>query len=96
LLRSWPVTHSIDLIPDFVPLIGYLDDLIIVPVGILIVVWMIPEEIMAEHRASAEAAKEKPVSRVAATIIIGVWILVAAAAGWIAIACFLQGSNGEP
>jgi uncharacterized membrane protein YkvA (DUF1232 family) len=78
----------VDLIPDFVPVVGYLDDLIIVPLGIRMVVWMIPDEIMAEHRASAEAARMKPVSRVAATIIISVWIFVAVAAGWSAIAYF--------
>ena len=43
----------IDLIPDFVPVLGYLDDVIIVPLGILAVVKLIPPEIMAEHRALA-------------------------------------------
>src|ERR1700742_411421 len=43
----------IDLIPDFVPVLGYLDDLIIVPLGIALVVWLVPPEVMAEHRASA-------------------------------------------
>src|SRR5262245_39509365 len=45
----------IDLIPDFVPILGYMDDVIIVPLGILIVVKLIPPEIMAEHRAFAAA-----------------------------------------
>ena len=45
----------IDLIPDFIPVLGYLDDLIIVPLGIALVVRMIPPPIMAEHRATADA-----------------------------------------
>src|SRR4029079_14036777 len=52
----------IDLIPDFVPVIGYLDDLIIVPLGILVVVKLIPPEVMAESRAPAAVAAERPVS----------------------------------
>ncbi|RUU78974.1 DUF1232 domain-containing protein, partial [Mesorhizobium sp. M7A.F.Ca.CA.002.05.1.1] len=40
----------IDLIPDFIPVIGYLDDVILVPLGVLAVVRMIPPEVMAEHR----------------------------------------------
>jgi uncharacterized membrane protein YkvA (DUF1232 family) len=48
----------IDLIPDFIPVLGYLDDLIIVPLGILMVVALIPPGIMAEHRATAEAARD--------------------------------------
>jgi uncharacterized membrane protein YkvA (DUF1232 family) len=48
----------IDLIPDFVPILGYVDDVIIVPLGILIVVKLIPPEIMAEHRALAAAAQD--------------------------------------
>jgi uncharacterized membrane protein YkvA (DUF1232 family) len=46
----------IDLIPDFIPILGLLDDLIIVPLGILLAVRLIPPDIMAEHRASALAA----------------------------------------
>src|SRR5690348_3374885 len=52
----------IDLIPDFVPILGYMDDVIIVPLGILIVVKLIPPEIMAEHRALPAAAQDRPVS----------------------------------
>jgi len=52
----------IDLIPDFVPVLGYMDDVIIVPLGIIVVVKLIPPEIMAEHRALAAAAQDRPVS----------------------------------
>lgn len=50
----------IDLIPDFSPILSFLDDLILVPVGILLVVRLIPPEIMAEHRARAEASQDRP------------------------------------
>src|ERR1700758_4572440 len=56
----------IDLIPDFIPVLGYLDDLILVPLGIWLVVQLIPPAIMAEHRRSAAAAQARPSSRVAA------------------------------
>src|SRR6478735_8860641 len=63
----------IDLIPDFVPVIGYLDDLVIVPLGILAVVKLIPPEIMAENRAAAALAAERPVSRTAVVVIALIW-----------------------
>ena len=64
----------IDLIPDFIPVLGYLDDLIIVPIGIVAVMKLIPPEIMAEHRAAADIASEKPMSLTAAVVIVIVWI----------------------
>jgi len=63
----------IDLIPDFVPVLGYLDDMIILPLGILAVIKMIPPEVMAEHRAAAADAEERPVSRTAAVVIFCLW-----------------------
>ena len=74
----------IDLIPDFIPIIGYLDDLIIVPLGILLVIRLIPPEIMAEHRALAMAARDRPVSRVAAMVIVTAWVLAIGATVWLA------------
>ena len=53
----------IDLIPDFVPVLGYVDDLIIVPLGIALVIRLIPPEIMTQHRDMASAAQEWPISR---------------------------------
>src|SRR5678816_2616970 len=64
----------IDLIPDFIPVIGYLDDLVIVPLGILAVVKMIPPEVMAESRTAAALTAERPVSRTAAVVIVFIWI----------------------
>ena len=73
----------IDLIPDFIPVLGYLDDLIIVPLGILAVVQLIPPEIMAEHRATAAIASDRPVSRSAALVIVLIWIASIAIIAWL-------------
>src|ERR1700737_1673437 len=67
----------IDLIPDFIPVVGYLDDLIIVPLGILLVVRMIPPDVMAQHRATASLAATKSVSNIGAALIIVIWLLLA-------------------
>lgn len=64
----------IDLIPDFIPVLGYLDDIVILPLGILLVIKMIPPGIMAEHRGVAAAALERPVGRIAAFVIVFIWI----------------------
>jgi len=72
----------IDLIPDFIPVIGYLDDLIIVPLGILLVIKLIPPEIMAEHRELATAAQDRPVSKTAAAVIISIWLLSITVTCW--------------
>lgn len=73
----------IDLIPDFIPVLGYLDDLIIVPLGIALVVKLIPSDVMAEHRELADAAQDRPVSMVGGAMIIAVWILAAILIGWL-------------
>ncbi|MCF7203066.1 YkvA family protein [Pseudomonas oligotrophica] len=67
----------IDLIPDFIPVLGYLDDLLIVPLGIWLVVRLIPMELMAEHRATAAQATSRPVSRTAAGIVVMIWLVAA-------------------
>lgn len=76
----------VDLIPDFIPVIGYLDDLIILPLGILLVVSLIPDGIMAEYRAKAAEATQRPTSRAGMVAIILVWIAGALALGWIGYA----------
>src|SRR5256885_17039995 len=73
----------IDLIPDFVPVLGYLDDLIIVPAGIAFVIWLIPPEIMAQHRATALAAQDPPVSRAADMAIVTIWAVAIGLTFWI-------------
>ena len=72
----------IDLIPDFIPILGYLDDLVIVPLGILLVVRLIPAPLMDEFRTAAELRAHKPTSAFAAVVIASIWILLAAAALW--------------
>jgi uncharacterized membrane protein YkvA (DUF1232 family) len=72
----------IDLIPDFIPVLGYLDDAILLPVGIMIAVRLIPADIMAEHRAAALAAEARPVSRMGATVIVFAWIAMSAVFIW--------------
>jgi uncharacterized membrane protein YkvA (DUF1232 family) len=64
----------IDLIPDFIPVLGYLDDVIIVPLGIMLAVRLIPAEVLAEHRAAASEARQRPTSRTAGIVIVAVWI----------------------
>jgi uncharacterized membrane protein YkvA (DUF1232 family) len=82
----------IDLIPDFIPVLGYLDDLIIVPLAIWLVIWLIPEEIMVEYRALADTAGQRPVSRAGMVAIIVVWIFGALMLGWIAYAHLARAS----
>jgi uncharacterized membrane protein YkvA (DUF1232 family) len=65
----------IDLIPDFIPVFGYLDDLIIVPLGILLAVKLIPAELMAEFRAEA-IRRSKPTSRAGMVFIEAIWFVV--------------------
>ena len=73
----------IDLIPDFIPVLGYLDDVLLVPLGILLVVWLIPPGIMAEHRELAAGAQVRPVNRAAAVVIVCIWIASLLLVGWL-------------
>ena len=70
----------IDLIPDPIPVLGYLDDLVIVPLGIALVLKMIPADVMTEcqEKSRQVMAQGKPVNKVAAVIIIAIWLLLAA------------------
>lgn len=73
----------IDLIPDFIPVIGYLDDLIVVPAGLLLVIRLIPPEVMAEHRETARvAALERKPNWIAAAVIGGLWLSLLALVIW--------------
>ena len=74
----------IDLIPDFIPVLGYLDELIILPLGIMLVVYLVPREIMAEHRITASMAQMQPRSAAGAIFIVALWIAFTAFAGWLA------------
>lgn len=69
----------IDLIPDFIPVLGVLDDLVVVPLGIVLVLRLIPADIVCEHRAAAAAASRLPASRSGAVAVVALWSLAAAA-----------------
>lgn len=68
----------IDLIPDFIPVVGYLDDLVLVPLGILLVIRMIPPEVLADCRRRAREAGEKPTNWTAAVVVVLIWLGLAA------------------
>lgn len=70
----------IDLIPDAIPVLGYLDDLIVVPLGVALAVRMIPEDVLFESRQKAREMVERgerPVSRTAAAVIVVLWLALA-------------------
>lgn len=76
----------IDLIPDFIPVLGYLDEIILLPLAIGFVVKLIPAAVMAEHRQAATAAARRPVSRVAAVVIALIWVASITLGVWLAYA----------
>jgi uncharacterized membrane protein YkvA (DUF1232 family) len=69
----------IDLIPDPIPVLGYLDDLVLVPVGVALALKMIPQTVLAECQEKAQAAMSqgKPTNWTAAGVIIAIWLLLA-------------------
>ena len=67
----------IDLIPDFIPVIGLLDDVILIPIGVWLFEKLLPAGLLAEHRATAEAAAELPVSRWGILLVVAIWALFA-------------------
>jgi uncharacterized membrane protein YkvA (DUF1232 family) len=82
----------IDLIPDFIPVLGYLDDLIIVPLGIWLVLSLIPEDIMTACRTRADEAVTGPLGKMAAITIVAIWIVGGAVLGWIGFT-YWRGTN---
>lgn len=72
----------IDLIPDFIPVLGMLDDLLLIPLGVALVLKWAPADVVDEARAQAEAASARPVSRKAAVLIAALWLVLLAALAW--------------
>jgi uncharacterized membrane protein YkvA (DUF1232 family) len=64
----------VDLIPDFIPVLGYLDDLLILPLGIMLAVKLVPSDLMREFRQAAAERSGKPVSRAGLLIVAGLWL----------------------
>lgn len=73
----------LDLIPDFIPVVGFVDDVILVPLGIVLVVKLVPAEILEEHRANAERAIDLPKSRIGAVVMICLWIAAVSFSAWL-------------
>ncbi|RYY76164.1 MAG: DUF1232 domain-containing protein [Gammaproteobacteria bacterium] len=65
----------IDLIPDFIPIIGYLDDLILIPIGMEFIIRLSPPDVIADAKAKAAQVSTKPVSYIAGAFIVGVWFV---------------------
>lgn len=70
----------IDLIPDFIPVVGYLDDLVLIPLGIALAIKLVPSAVLTECRAQAQAVlvNGKPVSRIAGAVVVAIWLALAA------------------
>lgn len=70
----------IDLIPDFIPVLGHLDDLVLIPLGIILVLKMIPQDVLIECRQQARItmSQNRPMNRTTTVIIVSIWLILAA------------------
>jgi len=77
----------IDLIPDFIPVLGYLDDLVLIPLGIMLVIRMIPADVLAECRRQSEeiVGRATRAGKIAAAVIVAIWIVTAALLIWLVV-----------
>ena len=71
----------IDLIPDFIPVLGYLDDIILVPLGLMLVIRLMPDGLLDEYRKKADDMGRAPANRAAAVVVIILWLVAAAVTG---------------
>ncbi len=74
----------LDIIPDFIPVIGFVDDVILVPLGIMAVIKLVPLEILREHREHAERAIDLPKSKIGGIVLLCLWIAGMGFSGWLA------------
>jgi uncharacterized membrane protein YkvA (DUF1232 family) len=84
------VFSPVDPIPDFIPVVGLLDEMVVVPIGVALATKLVPPEVFVECREKARgvAEDEKPVSRVAAVVVVAVWLLFVALAVFLALRVF--------
>jgi len=73
----------VDVIPDFIPVIGLVDDLIFIPIALALAVRFIPDDVLADCRSRAGEIAERKTSRAAATVIVAIWLALAALAVWL-------------
>ena len=86
----------IDLVPDFIPVLGYLDDLVLIPAGIALTLKLIPAEVMVDARIKAEASLAKPVTWWMTLLIVLAWIAFGALIIWLVLPLFKnQSTIGE-
>jgi len=67
----------VDLVPDFVPVLGLVDDVVLIPLGVWLFEKLVPADQFAEHRAAAEAASHRPVSWAGVLIVVAIWVMLA-------------------
>lgn len=72
----------IDLIPDFIPVLGYLDEVILLPLALRFILRMVPADVLADARLKADARERLPRSMAGAAIVVVIWLLVLAATAW--------------
>lgn len=73
----------VDLIPDFIPVLGLLDDLVLIPLGVAMVVRLIPADVWRECLDAARERMERPRSRIAVAAVVATWSLALAAVAWL-------------
>ena len=78
----------VDLVPDFIPVLGYLDDLILIPAGIALTIKLIPAAVMSDARIAAEKSLAKPVTWWMTTLIVLVWLIVITIIIWLILPLF--------
>ena len=97
LLATLVVAYAIspiDLIPDFIPVLGLLDDLVLLPLGIALCIKLLPADVLAECREHARESTERPRSYAAAIVVAIVWLVMLAACGlWLSSALASQGRS---